>query len=54
MISLLMIQPIGLKVQNINDMVSLRLPHDEHVFLSIDDIVVSEAPDVPAHALYLP
>ena len=40
-------------VQKINDIISSRLPHDEHVFLSIDNIV-SEEPNDPAHTLYPP
>ncbi|KAI2497708.1 helicase [Fragilaria crotonensis] len=45
--------PKNKDVQRINDMVTSRLPHDEHVFLSIDNII-SEEPNDPAHTLYPP
>lgn len=45
--------PKNKDVQKINDMVSSRLPHDEHVFLSIDTIVSEESND-PAYTLYPP
>jgi PIF1-like helicase len=45
--------PKNKDVQKINDMVSSRLPHDEHVFLSIDNIM-SEEPNDPAHTIYPP
>jgi PIF1-like helicase len=45
--------PKNKDVQKLNDMVSSRLPHDEHVFLSIDNIV-SEEPNNPAHTFYPP
>ena len=43
--------PKNRDVQKINDMVSSTLPHDEHVFLSIDNIVSDERND-PAFILY--
>ena len=45
--------PKNKDVQQINDMVSSRLPHDEHVFLSIDNIM-SEETDDHAYTLYPP
>ncbi|KAI2514302.1 helicase [Fragilaria crotonensis] len=45
--------PKNKDVQQINDMVSSRLPHDEHIFLSIDNIM-SEEIDDPAYTLYPP
>jgi PIF1-like helicase len=41
--------PKNKDVQKINDMVSSRLPHDEHVFPSS---IVSEEPNDPAHTFY--
>ena len=43
--------PKNRDVQLINDIVSSRLPNEDHVFLSIDNIVTEE-PNDPAHALY--
>jgi ATP-dependent DNA helicase PIF1 len=45
--------PKNKDVQKINDMLSSRLPHDEHVLLSID-YIVSEEPNNLAHSFYPP
>jgi ATP-dependent DNA helicase PIF1 len=43
--------PKNRDVQVINDIVSSRLPNEDHVFHSLDNIVAEE-PNDPAHALY--